>query len=501
MWRPILEKIPLLAIACLFCLLAVRGQEAGALEVNREYPFAWRIANAIISYVVYLGQFFCPVNLVPYYPRRPLSLPPWQVAAAILALAFITLAALWQRRQRPYLLVGWLWYVGMIFPVIGLVQFGAQAEADRFTYLPQIGLAIAIVWTWAEGKRGAGGLCREGPAAVAERDARLSYQSRLSPFSAYCFRAAAAVCVMLLVVSAWRQTRHWRDTEALWTHTVACSPENTLAMNDLGVLLAERGAVDAAIAQYQRALQIRPDFPKAHNNLGDALVRRGRTDEAIQHYQRALETQPNFAEAHNNLGIALARRGRTNEAIAHFQQAVRAKPDLVDARYDLGVALQEHGEIDAAIAQLQKVLELKPDFAEAHDSLGVALARRGRIARQSPSSRRPWRSSPSWPRPTTTWELFWPGADGPARRSCDFGHGPGVQARTGRGPSQPGHRLDEPRTDRPAPRIGRRPCGRRPTSPSRRAGRGREKGTGAICAQHPPGRSGMRRAVPFSQNP
>jgi Flp pilus assembly protein TadD len=379
LWRLILEKVPLLAVAGLFCLLAVRGQPTAALDVNREYPFAWRIANAIISYVVYLGQFFCPVNLVPYYPRRPLSLPPWQVAAAILAMASITLAALWWRRQRPYLLVGWLWYVGMIFPVIGLVQFGAQAEADRFTYLPQIGLAIAIVWTWADGKRGAGALCREGPAAGAEAQPRSSYKRRLSPLSAYCFRGAAAVCVMLLVVSAWRQTRHWRDTEALWTHTVACSPENTLALNDLGVLLAERGAVDAAIAQYQRALEIRPDFPKAHNNLGDALVRRGRTDEAIQHYQRALETQPNFAEAHNNLGIALARRGRTNEAIAHFQQAVRAKPDLVDARYDLGVALQEHGEIDAAIAQLQKALELKPDFAEAHDSLGVALARRGRI--------------------------------------------------------------------------------------------------------------------------
>ena len=193
-----------MAIACLFCLLAVRGQEAGGIEVNREYPFAWRIANAIISYVVYLGQFFCPVNLVPYYPRRPLSLPPWQVAAAILALAFITLAALWQRRQRPYLLVGWLWYVGMIFPVIGLVQFGAQAEADRFTYLPQIGLAIAIVWTWAEGKRGAGGLCREGPAAVAERVRGRRIKGACPRFRLIVSGAHAAVCVMLLVVSAWR---------------------------------------------------------------------------------------------------------------------------------------------------------------------------------------------------------------------------------------------------------------------------------------------------------
>jgi tetratricopeptide (TPR) repeat protein len=395
--RVIWEKIPLLAIACLFCLLTVRGQETVALEVNQEYAFAWRVGNAIISYVVYLGQFFSPVNLVPFYPRRPLALPSWQVAAAVLTLGGVTLGTIWQRRQRPYLLVGWLWYLGMLLPVIGLVQFGAQSEADRFSYLPQIGLSIALIWTAA----GVGSRMDRGRANSCW--VRANQSTGAQRFAAQCrvaatedppehrfarpilrrlpvLRRVAAVSVLtVLAVSAWRQTCHWRDSEALWAHTVACSPENTMALDNLGFLLAGRGQFDAAIADYQRALRLRPDFAKAHNNLGNALAGRGRTDEALRHYRRALEIRPHFPEAHNNLGIALARRGRTQEAIAHLRQATQIRPELADAHYNLGVALGDCGALDEAIAEFQKALEIKPDLAEAYDNLGIALARRGRL--------------------------------------------------------------------------------------------------------------------------
>ena len=277
--RVVWEKIPMLAIACLFCLLAVHGQDPTALVANQQYSFAWRIGNAMISYVAYLGQFFCPTALAPYYPRRPV-LPPWQMAAAVPTLAAVTAAAIWWRRQRPYLLVGWLWYVGMLIPVIGLVQVGAQAEADRFTYLPQIGLSIALVWAVADA-------CRSGP--------------RSRPMGA----VAAACGLAILVVSAWRQTSYWCDSQTLWTHTLACTSQNTTAENNLGILLAERGRFDEAIVYYQKALEIEPNNVVAHDNLGIALVERGRIGEAMAHYRRALEIDPRYATAHNNLGVAL----------------------------------------------------------------------------------------------------------------------------------------------------------------------------------------------------
>ena len=316
--RPIVEKLPLLAIAGLFCLLTVRGQETVALEVNREYSLAWRMGNAAISYLAYVGQFFCPANLVPFYPRRPAPLPLWEVAAATLTLVSITLAAIWQRRQRPYLLVGWLWYVGMLLPVIGLVQFGAQSEADRFSYLPQIGLTIALVWTAFPRMSGD----REVVRHAATRPFRVLPAS-LPPWLA----SAAAACVLTaLLVFAWRQTCAWRNAETLWAHTVRCSPDNALALDNLGFRLAERGRMDEAIACYRRAVEIKPDYAKAHNNLANALVRRGGTGEAIDNYRKALEIKPNFAEARSNLGIALARCGRTDEAIAQFRGAWRSGP-------------------------------------------------------------------------------------------------------------------------------------------------------------------------------
>ncbi|MFZ1935147.1 MAG: tetratricopeptide repeat protein [Thermoguttaceae bacterium] len=350
--RLILEKTPMLLITCLVCLLAVHGRTAAALAANQQYSLGWRIGNALISYAAYLGQFFCPLGLAPCYPRRPV-LPPWQVAAAGLLLVSITAAAPRWRRQRPYLLVGWLWYVGMLVPVIGLVQFGGQAEADRFTYLPQIGLTIGLAWAAADA-------CRTWP--------------RFRPICAIATTSA----VLILAVFAWRQTSYWRDSETLWTHTLACTRQNTVAHNNLGIALADRGRTGEAIEHYRKALDVNPDYVEAHNNLGIALADRGRIGEAIKHYRKALEIDPDYAKAYSNLGVALANRGRIGEAIADFQRALDIDPDYADAQANLGNVLARRGRTSEAIVCYERALQLKSDFASAHNGLGNVLSDLGR---------------------------------------------------------------------------------------------------------------------------
>jgi hypothetical protein len=259
--RLVVEKIPLLLLAAVFCMLT-SSAEGVALVHSEHFSLQWRLGNAALSYVAYLRHFFYPLGLTVLYPRR-IDLPTWQVITASLLLLGITLVALLYVRRRPYLLVGWLWYVGMSVPVIGLVQFGIQAEADRFTYLPQIGLCIALAWTGAD-------LCKSWP----------SHRWICGVTSAFLLATLAGV--------AWRQTSFWRDSETLWNHNLACTLENNIAHNNLGNALYGRGEVDEAIAHYQKALEIKPDDAKAHANLGVVLASRGRMNEAIGHCRKAL---------------------------------------------------------------------------------------------------------------------------------------------------------------------------------------------------------------------
>ena len=246
---------------------------------NEAISFSSRTANALICYVAYLGKFLCPVGLAVFYPHPEGNLPVWQPIGALVILVCISAGALASWRRWPYLLVGWLWYLGMLVPVIGLVQVGHQAMADRFTYLPQIGLCVALAWAAAE-------VCR----------------------SWSCRRLMCGVtsALVLAVLMAWRQTTFWQDGETLWTHALACTSQNYVAHNGLGFVLADRCRLDKAMAHYQKALKIKPDYAEAHNNLAIALAGRGQVDSAIAHYQKALKIKPDYAEAHNNLAIALA---------------------------------------------------------------------------------------------------------------------------------------------------------------------------------------------------
>ncbi len=351
--RLVIEKLPLLAVAAVSCVVDIRGQGA-VLDINHYCPFWWRVGNAPISCAAYVVQSFLPVGLAPAYPRRPLPLPSWQIGIATLVLGAITAVSLASWRKRPWLLVGWLWYLGMLAPVIGFVQFGAQAEADRFTYLPQIGLAIGVVWAAADA-------LGSGP--------------RLRPLGA----ALSACVVVILAVSAWRQTWYWHDSETLWNRVLACTSPNAMAHYNLGTTLAAGGRIDEAIEHYRKALEIKPGYAEAYVNLGNAMAARGQMDEAIARYRKAAEINPGYAEAYNNLGNAMAARGRSDEAIEHYRKALEIKPDYAEAHNNLGNAMAARGRIDEAIEHYRKALEINPDYAEAHNNLGNGMAARGRI--------------------------------------------------------------------------------------------------------------------------
>jgi len=348
------EKIPFLLLSAVDCVVTVLAQR-NAIGSVQAFDFPSRIGNALMACVAYLGQMFYPAGMAVFYPYPQNHIPHWQVGLSLLVLCLISAGVMAGRRKRHYLLVGWLWYLGMLVPVIGLVQAGDQARADRYTYLPQIGLNILVTW-------GAMDLCR------AWRHHR----------AALGFAATAILAVLLAVANV--QTGYWKDSVSLWTHTLACTSGNYLAQNNLAMALAEQGRLTEAIGHYEQALQIEPDYVKAQNNLGVALAGQGRLTEAVEHYQRALQLRPDDAEVHNNFGIALAGLGRPAEAIDHYQRALQFDPDNAEAHNNLGVALASQGRLTEAIEHDQRALQFKPDFAQAHYNLGNALAGQGRLA-------------------------------------------------------------------------------------------------------------------------
>ncbi len=349
-WHLIAEKVPLLALSGATCVVTLFAQK----EAIAPLPLSLRIGNALVSYVAYLGQMIYPAGLAVYYPYPENGLPLWKIVVALVLLLVISAGAVAARRKQPWLVFGWLWYLGMLVPAIGLIQSGLRARADRYTYLPQIGLYLLLTWAAAD-------LC----AGWRHRRVVLG--------------GLATVILVALIFCARAQTAYWRNSESLWTHTLACTSGNYVAHYNLGYALFQKGSVDEAMVQYQKALQINPDSAEAHNNLGNALLQKGNVDEAIAQYQKALEVKPDYAEAHYNLGNALLQKGNVDEAMAQYQKALEVKPDYAEAHYNLGNALLQKGNVDEAMAQYQKALEIKPDYAEAHCNLGSALLKMGQV--------------------------------------------------------------------------------------------------------------------------
>jgi tetratricopeptide (TPR) repeat protein len=342
------QKIPFFVLSAAACVVALATQQA----IIGKSPLAFRVENALISYVTYLAQMFWPHGLAVLYPYPTHALPPAEVAGAGALLALISAAVFLWRDRRPWLLVGWLWYLVMLLPVIGLVQVGQQAHADRYTYLPQIGLFILLAWGAVDVSRG------------------WRWQRPV-------LRTAAGLALAGLMVAACIQTAHWKDGVSLWTHTLACTSANETAHNNLGLALADQGQLDDAIQHYEIALKLKPDYADAQNNLGNALVTQGKPADAIPHYQRALQINPHFAKAQCDLGVALASEDKGAEALAAFEHAVQLDPDFVDGQYNLGLALMMQERWPEALTHLQRAVQLKPDYAVARLNLGVALHHEG----------------------------------------------------------------------------------------------------------------------------
>jgi Flp pilus assembly protein TadD len=383
-----LEKVPLLLLAGVSSVLTYLGQKnLNSVTSLKESPLEVRLARVPVNYTGYLRDIIWPKHLTILYPY-PLTLSGMTIALCVVLLASITVLVLWTVKSKPYLAVGWFWFVGAFIPVIGLVQVGNTPVADRFTYVPQIGLYMMMAW--------------------AVGDWTISWRYRRPMLG-----TGALVVIAALMVCAWKQSSYWRDSESLWTHQLACDPGNVHAHGNLGNILIQEGRVDEGIAHYRKALQIQPDDAEINNNLGNALVQngeiddgivhlqkalqvkpddaeinnnfgnallqKGEVDKAIVHYRKALQIQPDSAEIHNSLANALLQKGATDEAIAHYQKALQIEPDYADADNNLGSALFQKGSVDDAIIYYRKALQIKPDDAEACHNLGCALARKGSV--------------------------------------------------------------------------------------------------------------------------
>ena len=374
------EKIPLFVLSAASAIATIVTQSK-EISVANSAPFIFRIGNAFVSLVIYLRQTLWPRDLGVFYPQH--ALPSWEVILAVAVVIGISVAVFMLRKERPYLLVGWLWFVGMLVPVIGLVQVGDQAHADRYTYLPQIGLCLAATWGIA--------------------DLFAGVRSRYLILGTFSFAV-----VLALTCSAYVQTEYWRSSDTLWTHTVAVTSDNENGYEHLSEAYLEKGRTDDAIAvarqavdrhahsahahgvlgaaytrngnlsealqHLQKAAELDPKLPRVHFNLANTLAQRGQLTEAISEYETELNNYPGFAEGHNNLANALLRAGRPDEALEHLQTALTLNPNYPEARNNLAIVLSQKGRMSEAVAEWNKTLAIDPNNLEAECNLGWVLS-------------------------------------------------------------------------------------------------------------------------------
>jgi tetratricopeptide (TPR) repeat protein len=345
------EKIPFFLLSAAFGPLGLWGQKISAeMRPLESYGLAARLAQAFYGMALYLSKTVLPIRLLPLYelPKHldPLAAP--FIVAAVLVV-FVKSVAFALRKKWPAAWIAWLYFFVTLAPVLGVVQFGAQIAADRYTYLPSMGLAVL-----------AGGVLLA-----------LMRKNRASLF-------IAGLVVASLGVLTWRQSRVWHDTESLWSHALSVDPKIISAHNNLGLELVAQGRVQEGVRHYEEALSIDSDSADAHNNLGKALELLGRRPEAVLHYREALRINPHYGHAYNNLGSALMSLGQTEQAIAVFQEALAMDPKDSMAQNNWGDALAGVRRFDEALAHYREALRLKPDFPEAHNNMGVAFSLMGR---------------------------------------------------------------------------------------------------------------------------
>jgi tetratricopeptide (TPR) repeat protein len=373
-WRPLLrEKIPFFLLAAAVSGITLYTQERSLAKLH-AVSIGRRIGNALLSYAAYLGKTFWPADLAAFYPLR-VAIPLWQAAAAAALLAAVTALVLLRLRRSPWLAVGWLWFVGMLVPVIGILQVGRQGMADRYTYLPSIGLFLALVWE------------------ISEQATRRRWLRSALP-------AALAAALAVLGVAAQAQAKTWKDSITLFRHALAVTDGNYLAHLNVGVALSRQGKVEEAMAEYRRALAIQPNMVEAQAALGTALHKLGRSAEALPHLQRAVQLRPDSAQVRHTLAITLEDLGRHRSAIAELEKAVELSPRYADAHYGLGTLLQKQGRTDEALRHYEIALEANPGIDDLYAPTATLRAARGDLAGAAPlfaeAVRRQPRSAVAW---------------------------------------------------------------------------------------------------------
>ena len=336
--RLVLEKVPFALVAGLWSILTIAAQSSSGATAQVHLALGHRLANAVVSYGMYIWNTVWPQNLTLFYPY-PKTIAMGAVMLSGVALVLISVLCIAKRRSSPYLIVGWLWYLGMLVPVVGFIQVGEQARADRYTYLPQIGLSLLAVWGVIElfGKADRG---RQVLATV------------------------GILLITGLTALACLQTSYWKNSETIWNHSLALTSNNHIAENNLGNDLMKKGRLDEAIVHFRKALEIYANYPEAHNNMGYALANKGNWSEAIPAYRAAMRARPNYPKAHNNLAISLAEVGKREEALAEFREALRIDPEYQEAHVNMAVLLLQLGRRDEAVTHLREALRLKPGDAE-----------------------------------------------------------------------------------------------------------------------------------------
>jgi tetratricopeptide (TPR) repeat protein len=349
----ILEKLPLFALSAASCAVTLVAQQ-NALSSFAQIPLQSRLVNALRSYAEYVGKMFYPLRLAVLYPY-PRSWPAWELIASGLLLLAVTGLAVRTARRWPYFLVGWLWYLGTLVPVIGLVQVGKQQMADRYTYVPLIGLFLILVW------------------GIGDALARRPGGKALSV-------ALTALVLLACLVLTWHQAGTWRDSESLWTNALAVTTGNSDACISVGSIRESQGKPGEAIALYRKALEYAPDDAIAHHHLGLALARQGKEQEAVAHLNAALRLDPRQSRAHLiGRGEALMQLGKLDEAQEMYERALREDPNDVTLHVNLGAICFKRGDLDGAARHFGAALKIDPNLTQAHNNLGSVLVQQGQV--------------------------------------------------------------------------------------------------------------------------
>ena len=396
----LLEKIPFFALTIGSCVVTFLAQKnAGAMRSLIDIPIGLRVENALVSCVVYIRKMFWPDDLAIFYPHAK-TIPLWEFGGAALLIVALTVAVMTQIKKRPYLAVGWFWYLGTLVPVIGLVQVGVQALADRYTYLPMIGLFIALIWGGSE-------LLAKWP----------QRRFALSALTAFIVLGAC-------VTASWRYVQLWQNSKTLFTQALAVTTDNFIAHHSLGTALANDdtpAAIAEAEKHFREAIRIYPRFAEAEQNLGNILLNRKQFDEALVHYQNAIRIRPNYENAYNNLGLLYAQQQKWPEAITNFEKAISLDPTKGGTHFNLGSAYLKQGNSDQALAHYQTAVQLDPTMAEAHFQASLILTAQKKTADAIAHLQQAARLRPDWV--DVLGRLAWIWATDPNK---DLRNGPGA---------------------------------------------------------------------------